>query len=143
MMILTYTWTFCRNCSIQIESFLTGKNCWVIFVNICNLSFCCYMILVKMRLSCSFKTKKNTHKKTIKKICNFYFYCCDEHGTFVYTCKAHPFISTRAEGMWFQCRCAKRDPSEVCDFCIQVKYMLNFRAYKICLKKIPEKFQQI
>ena len=101
------------------------------------------MILVKIRLSFTFKTKKNTHKKPIKKICNFYFDYCDEHGTFVYTCKAHPFIATKAEGMWFQCRCAKRDPSEVCDFHIQVKYMLNFRAYKTCLKKIPEKFQQI
>ena len=29
-------------------------------------------------------------------------------------------------------------PYEVCNFCVQVKYLLNFRAYKICIKKIPK-----
>ena len=26
---------------------------------------------------------------------------------------------------------------DVCDFCVQVKYLLNFKSYKILLKRIP------
>ena len=92
--------------------------------------------------SCNVGEFHREENEYIKKICHFYCHCRDEHETFVYTCKAHAFIATRVEGMDFQHRCEKRDSSQVCDFCIQVKYLLNFRAYKICLKKIPEKFQQ-
>ena len=31
--------------------------------------------------------------------------------------------------------------NEICNFCIEVKYLLNFKAFKFCLKKIPENFQ--
>ena len=31
--------------------------------------------------------------------------------------------------------------NEICDFCIQVKYLLNFKCYKFCLERIPVSIQ--
>ena len=31
---------------------------------------------------------------------------------------------------------------EICNFCVQVRYLLNFRAYKLCLTKIPVDLQE-
>ena len=140
------------------KEFDDKKNCLSLFVNVFNLSFCCYMTLVKMKLFFNFKAQKiptkvlmcscNVNKfhqeenEYIKKLCHFYCHCRDEHQTFVYTCKVHPFIAARAQGMESRCSCAKKGPTWVFDFCIQVKYFINFGAYKICLKSIPENFQQ-
>ena len=127
-------------------------------MNFFNLSFCCCMTLVKMKLFFAFKAKRmlgkilmcscNVYKfhqeesEYIKKLCHFYCHCRDGHQTFVYTCKVHPFIAARAQGMESRCSCAKKGPTWVCHFFIQVKYLINFRAYKICLKKIPENIQR-
>ena len=34
------------------------------------------------------------------------------------------------------------EKNEICNFCIEVKYLLNFRAFKICMNKLPESFQE-
>ena len=40
-----------------------------------------------------------------------------------------------------ECYCKFKRPSEVCNFCVQVKCFLNFCAYKICMQKIPKNLQ--
>ena len=46
------------------------------------------------------------------------------------------------QGMDEKCSCKILGPYEVCKFCVQVKYLLNFRAYRICMKKIPKNVQK-
>ena len=54
---------------------------------------------------------------------------------FVYSCKAHLLIAAKTHGMDAQCTGSKKFSKFVCDFCTQVRYLLNFTAYKICAKK--------
>ena len=74
----------------------------------------------------------------LKRFVIFHFH--DEHEMFVYSCKAHPLIAARTHGMDARCTCSKKSSKFVCDFCIQVRYLLNFRAYKICVKKNTSEF---
>ena len=39
------------------------------------------------------------------------------------------------------CKCPSIDAMEIYNFCRQMRYLLNFRAFKFCLKRIPESFQ--
>ena len=39
-----------------------------------------------------------------------------------------------------ECKCPSIGALEICNFCSQVRYLLNFRAYKFCLRGIPESF---
>ena len=40
------------------------------------------------------------------------------------------------QGMDEKCSCKILGPYRVCNFWVQVKYLLNFRVYKICMKKM-------
>lgn len=40
-----------------------------------------------------------------------------------------------------KCECLILDPYEICSFCRKVKYLLNFKALKFCLKGVPESVQ--
>ena len=37
--------------------------------------------------------------------------------------------------------CATASTNDFCDFCVQIKYLLNFKCYKFCLKRIPVSIQ--
>ena len=37
-----------------------------------------------------------------------------------------------------KCTCASISPTDVCNFCIHVKCLLNLKSYKLCMEKIPE-----
>ena len=37
--------------------------------------------------------------------------------------------------------CVNISPNAICVFCVQVKYLLNFKTYKICVKKVHECLQ--
>ena len=85
-----------------------------------------------------FHQEQNEH---VKKWCNFQCHCDDIH-LFVYSSKAHLFVASRIQEMDFHCTCAKIRSNSICNFCVQARYFLNFRAYKICGKKIPLGFQE-
>ena len=74
----------------------------------------------------------------LKRFAIFHCYCNDEHEMFVYSCKGHLLIDARTHGMDAQCTCSKKSSKFVCDFYVQVRYSLKFRAHKICVKKTPE-----
>ena len=73
------------------------------------------------------------------KYIHFHCKCEDEHEYFVYTCKAHPFMYPRLHGMKYKCNCNCKNigPFETCDFCVQMRYLINFRRYTCCVEKIP------
>lgn len=65
--------------------------------------------------------------------------CFDnEHERYVYTCKGHPFLISQLEGMCNECYCKNIGPFEMCKFCVQMRYLLNFRYYKFCVEEIPK-----
>ena len=68
-----------------------------------------------------------------------HFHCHREYGHYLYVCncKQHPFIVPRANHMELHCTCPN-----IFNFCVEVKYLLNFRAFKICMNKVPESFQE-
>ena len=51
-------------------------------------------------------------------------------------------VHRRIQGMNKKGSCEVLGPYEVYNFCVQVKYLINFRAYKICMKKIPKNVQK-
>ena len=38
------------------------------------------------------------------------------------------------------CSCKAGFSHEVCDFCITVRYLLNFKCFKICVEEVPDYF---
>ena len=40
--------------------------------------------------------------------------------------------------MCHECYCKNIGPSEMCKFCVQTKYLLNFHYYKFCVEEIPK-----
>ena len=73
-----------------------------------------------------------------KKLSHFYCHRDNEHEHYVYTCKEHPFLFSRLEGMLNGCCCKNIIPFEMCKFCIHMRYLLNFRCYKFCVEEIPK-----
>ena len=79
----------------------------------------------------------------IKKI--YHSHCrCEECGQFLYvcSCKQHPFIASRDDRMEQHCTCSITGKNEICNFCVEVKYLLIFRTFKFCTNKVPENFQE-
>ena len=37
-----------------------------------------------------------------------------------------------------KCFCKKNSANELCQFCIAIRYSLNFACHKICLEKLPD-----
>ena len=79
-----------------------------------------------------FHREQNEH---VKKWCNFQYHCDDSHLLFMYSSKANLFVASRIQEMDFHCACAKIRSNSICNFCVQARYFLTFRAYKICGKK--------
>ena len=36
-----------------------------------------------------------------------------------------------------KCKCKDSRPQEVCSFCFTVRYLLNFKCYKLCVDTLP------
>ena len=74
----------------------------------------------------------------MKKITHFHCKCKDvEHLVYVLFCDIHPYgCNPLLEDK--KCTCASISPTDVCNFCIHVKYLLNFKSCKLCVEKIPE-----
>ena len=77
----------------------------------------------------------------VKKLINFHCKCKDDHLIYVLFCKEHPYGSSPVPGMKENCECATAFANDICDFCIQVKHLLNFKCYKFCLERIPVSIQ--
>ena len=100
-------------------------------------------MLAKILLcSCFAEYFHNEENEYVKKLCHFYCHYKEEHVYFVHICKYHPFVAKKVDGMKNKCFCAGLGPYEICEFCIQMKYLLNFRAYKFCLRTIPKNIQR-
>ena len=76
-----------------------------------------------------------------KKLHRFLCKCKDKHLIFILICEKHPYVADKISNMEPRCTCPILDPHEICNFCVEVRYRLNFRAFKFCLKRIPSSIQ--
>ena len=77
----------------------------------------------------------------VKNFTQFHCRCNEKHLLYVLFCEKHPHGSLPTPEMEKECTCATRPANDICDFCVQIKYLLNFKCYKLCLEKIPASIQ--
>ena len=86
------------------------------------------MILKVLMCLCykkEFQTAGNTY---IKKLIHFHCKYKEKHLIYVLFCKDHTF------GVTFEAS------HEVCSFCLTVRYLLNFKCFKIFMENVPDIF---
>ena len=91
---------------------------------------------------CYSKKFHEEENEYIKKLCRFKCKCQDEHKIFILTCEEHPFIATRFPLVAPKCKCPVLASHKICTFCREVRRLINCKAYKFCLKTIPEIIQE-
>lgn len=79
----------------------------------------------------------NVRKQCIHVHCN----CEDEHEIFALTCVEHPFLFNTLPEMHHKCYCKNLEPFEICNFCVERRYLLNFLCVKFCFETIPKKIE--
>ena len=85
---------------------------------------------------CFFDKFNSEGNEYVKKLINFRCKCKNDHLIYVLFCKEHPYVSSPIPRMKEKCECATAFANDICDFCIQVKYLLYFKCYKFCLERI-------
>ena len=91
--------------------------------------------------SCFVEKFHSEGNEYVKKLFHFKCKCNDSHIIYNLSCNEHPYVAAKIPEMDLGCNCPSIDALEICNYCRQVRYLLNFRAYKLCLKKIPESIQ--
>ena len=87
------------------------------------------------------KFHQEGHDYMKKKI---HFHCKhkEKHLYFVLFGKDHLFGTDYSSSIEERkCSCATDLSHEVCQFCINARYLLKFMCYKVCMNKIPASFQ--
>ena len=99
-------------------------------------------ILAKILIcSCFVEKFHSEDNEYAKKLCHFKCKCNDSHIIYILSCNEHPYVAAKIPEMDPGCNCLPIDALEIFNYCRQVRYLLNFRAYKLCLKKIPKSIQ--
>ena len=101
------------------------------------------MIAKILMCECVKKNFQSESCKYIKKIIHYHCKCKEKHLYFTIFCKEHPFranFSSNQEER--KCTCTVKLSQEVCQFCCNIRYLLNFKYFKICVEQIPENLQK-
>ena len=78
----------------------------------------------------------------IKKAIHFHCRWKDKHRMYVLLCKDHPYGGNFNYQMVERKRlCANGLSHEICQFCFNVRYLLNFNCFKICMENILLSFE--
>ena len=61
----------------------------------------------------------------------YHFYCkCKYDDEYIFNANKYlTFIGKILNGMQSSCSCRNLGPFKVCDFCVEVKHLINFHAY--------------
>ena len=73
----------------------------------------------------------------VKRLVHFHCKWRDKHILYVLFYDKHPYGAPPIPQMEKSCMCATSVAQDVLAFCDQVEHLLNFRAYKLCMKRIP------
>ena len=78
----------------------------------------------------------------VKKLIYFHCMCREKHLLHVLTCEKHPYIGKPIPQMTGKkCTSPTNCSHEIFKFCCSVRYLLNFRCFKLCVKRIPSRFE--
>ena len=101
------------------------------------------MLAKILMCSCYVQKFHSERNDYVKKLIHFHFKCEEKHLLYVLFCEKHPHGSLPTPEIEKECTCGTASANDVCDFCvqIQIKYLLNFRCYKLCLERIPTSIQ--
>ena len=104
-------------------------------------------MISKILMSCCYKEQFLAgDNKDIKSKIHFHSMCQRKHSHYVLFCKEHPFGKDFVSRTDYQNQIEKRLDCksglshEVCDFCFSVRYLLNFKCFKICMGELPDTF---
>ena len=81
------------------------------------------------------------HEYVKKLLCHFKCKCKDNHLIYILSCKQHSFVAAKISEIDPKFQYPFIGLNDVCNFCCQVRYLFNFRAFKFFSKKIPANFQ--
>ena len=84
---------------------------------------------------------KNLHDEGnsyVKKLCHFYCKSTNDHDHILFILVRSPLYVQNAGRNAKNCSCKNIGPFDICKFCVQIKYLLNFRINQLCVKSITE-----
>ena len=86
-----------------------------------------------------FQAESHTY---VKKLIHFHCKCKEKHFCHVLFCNEHSFGADFAASTEEnkKCSCKNGLSHEVCCFRLTVRYLLNFKCFKICMEEVPENF---
>ena len=86
-----------------------------------------------------FQAESHTY---VKKLIHFHCKCKEKHFYHVLFCNEHSFGADFAASIEEnkKCSCKSGLSHEVCCFRLTVRYLLNFKCFKICMEEVPENF---
>ena len=88
----------------------------------------------------------NNHEVSFSISNNFSCQCPFNYhsGYFVVPCERHALFKPIFGGgnFVFKCQCLKLGSFEVCENCINIRYVLNYVADKICMKQVPKAVEE-
>ena len=74
----------------------------------------------------------------INRINHFHCHCNVPHEILVWVCSSHPTVCTISSNSPMQCFYKNCSHYELCSLCVERRYIINFKAKKICLGEIPD-----
>lgn len=100
------------------------------------------MILKVLMCACykeEFQAESHTY---VKKLIHFHCKCKEKHFCHVLFCNEHSFGADFAASTEEnkKCSCKNGLSHEVCCFRLTVRYLLNFKCFKICMEEVPDNF---
>ena len=100
------------------------------------------MILKVLMCPCYKKEFQSDGNMYIKKLIHCHCKYKEKHLIYVLFCKDHPFGVTYEASIdeKVSCKCKNGLSHEVCSFCLTVRYLLNFKCFKIFIENVPDIF---
>ena len=79
----------------------------------------------------------------VKKLSHFPCKCKEKHLLLVCFCENHPYVFNMLDHMEKECKCSSVSSKDFCDFCGWVSWLLNFKTYEVCVKRIPQSLKDV
>ena len=138
-------------CWNLIKNILIWRRPFLPCVKSSSLNFYFYMVWAKMTLFFRSKHWKNMRVKVLMRPCyaekfhqenhNYIKKICHFHCTFV---AVNNIFFLRLELTMWSCAVHVQilGKNKICNFYVEIKYLLNFKAFKNCMSKVLESFQE-
>ena len=109
------------------------------FLLLCDLYRETYNMFAKFLMCKCYMKKYHVEKQEyVEKFIHFHCKCKEKHLLLVCFCDNHPYSSDMEDHIEKECTCSSVLPKDFCDFWGWISYLLNFKVYNVCVKRVPE-----